>query len=249
MTIYAIGDIHGQRTMLEEVLERIEADGASSSDEVIFLGDYIDRGPDTKGVLEILAQGRAEERNWSLLMGNHDRFMLNYLTDGTETDPMASIPWTTPRFGGTAMRSYGIDPEGGLEGEALWLAFRDAVPDSHREVLESLVYSLQRDRLLFVHAGVRPGVPLDEQDQNDLIWIRRRFMHHREPLPWLVIHGHVALQAPRHFGNHVDLDGGAGAGRPLAVAAIEGEELFLLTPEGRQPMQIRPLADGEDVVG
>ena len=245
MTIYAIPDIHGHLAQLEKALSRIEADGATSSDEVIFLGDYIDRGPRSDGVLDLLAQGQAEGRNWSFLMGNHDRMMLNYLTNGTDRDPATRMPWTHPRFGGATFRAYGCPVEGGPRPEDLHRAFVEAVPQAHFDFLTTLPYALERDGLLFVHAGVRPGLDLADQAQDDLVWIRAEFLDHTDPHPWVVVHGHTALPVPRHFGNHVDLDGGAAYGRELFPAAFDGDEVFLLTATGRQRLDPAPLAPDE----
>ncbi|MGR3322820.1 MAG: metallophosphoesterase family protein [Pseudooceanicola sp.] len=250
MPIYAITDIHGHLAQLDKALARIEADGASDSDEVIFLGDYIDRGPDSRGVLERLVQGQAEGRNWSFLMGNHDRMMLNYLTDGTVTDPnvKSGIAWTHDRFGAACFRSYGVDPRANLSPEELHKAFTAAVPQAHYDFLTALPYALERDDLLFVHAGIRPGLPLAQQSQDDLLWIRGDFLHHTDPHDWLVIHGHTPLPAPRHFGNHVDLDGGTGMGRELFPAVLDGETCHLLTKDGREPLEPEPLGPAEFLV-
>ena len=247
MTIYAIPDIHGHAAMLDKALARIEADGATDADEVIFLGDYIDRGPDSRGVLDRLVAGREEGRNWTFLMGNHDRMMLNYLTDGTATDPAvkSAVPWTHDRFGGACFRSYGVEPSGRGRPKDLWEAFREAVPQAHQDFLTTLTYAEERDALLFVHAGIRPGLSLAEQSQDDLIWIRGAFLESRETHPWLVVHGHTALVAPRHFGNHIDLDGGTGMGRELFPAAFEGTECFLLPRTGRVRLEREPLGPQE----
>jgi len=247
MTIYAIPDIHGHAAMLDKALARIEADGATGADEVIFLGDYIDRGPDSKGVLERLVQGREAGSNWSFLIGNHDRMMLNYLTDGTVTDPAvkSALPWPHDRFGGACFRSYGVEPDLKRPPEALWGDFRAAVPQAHYDFLTALTYAEERGDLLFVHAGIRPGVTLAGQSQNDLLWIRGDFLNDPRAHPWLVVHGHTALMAPRHFGNHVDLDGGTGMGRELFPAVFEGTACFLLTKDGRKPLLPDPLGPDE----
>lgn len=247
MTIYAIPDIHGHSAMLDKALARIDADGATDRDEVIFLGDYIDRGPDSKGVLERLVQGRAEGRNWTCLIGNHDRMMLNYLTDGTETDPAVTsgLSWTHNRFGAACFRSYGVDPGANTTDEELRRAFAEAVPQAHFDLLSSLLYSAERGELLFVHAGIRPGISISRQSPNDLVWIRGDFLDDTRAHPWLVVHGHTALPAPRHFGNHIDLDGGTGMGRELFPAVFEGTECFLLTRDGRLPLRPDPLGEDE----
>ncbi|WP_301068387.1 metallophosphoesterase [Pseudooceanicola sp.] len=247
MPIYVIPDIHGHRAMLEQALRRIASDGATDADEVIFLGDFIDRGPDSRGVIEILSQGREAGRNWSFLMGNHDRMMRRYLLDGTATDAAvkSGIPWTHNRFGGAAFRSYGVDPTAAQSPEALHAALVAAVPRSHVDFLATLSLTLIRDELLFVHAGIRPGIALADQSEDDLVWIRGEFLNHPDPHPWLVVHGHTALPAPRHFGNHIDLDGGAGMGRELFPAVFEDGICHMLTAEGRQILPVTPLAPDE----
>jgi serine/threonine protein phosphatase 1 len=236
MTIYAIGDIHGQLAMLEDALARIEADGAGPEDEVIFLGDYTDRGPHSKGVIELLSRGLAEGRNWTCLMGNHDRMFRNYLADGTVHDPnvTSGIPWPHRRMGGkTTMESYGVDPSDDRDPAQVFADTRDAVPDSHRAFLDGLVLTAERGPLLFVHAGIRPGIPLAEQREDDLVWIRGDFHAHADPHPWLVVHGHTALDEAQHFGNRIDLDSGAGYDRPLTAVVFEGMDCLVLEGTGR----------------
>ncbi|OWU86128.1 hypothetical protein ATO6_04530 [Oceanicola sp. 22II-s10i] len=250
MSIYVIPDIHGQRALLEDALALVERDYGSPDAEIVFLGDYVDRGPDTAGVLEILSRGMAEGRNWTCLMGNHDRMMLNYLTDGTDTDPRmrATARWSHPRLGGVAMQSYGIDPDPDLAPEDLQRAFAAAVPDHHAEFLASLVYAHEREGLLFVHAGIKPGLPVDQQSNDDLIWIRDEFLLDPGPHPWLVIHGHTPVPAARHFGPHIDLDAGAGLGRDLVVAVMEEGECFMITEKGHELLPPQPLAPDEERV-
>ncbi len=247
MPIYTIPDIHGQREMLEGALALIEADGATAQDEVIFLGDYVDRGPDSRGVLDVLITGLGQGLRWTCLLGNHDRMMLRYLTDGTVTDPQikSGLQWTHRRFGGTAMATYGVDATAQISAAELHAQFARAVPRSHVDFLASLSSVEVRGDLLFAHAGIRPGVPLKDQHQDDLVWIRAEFLDHADPHPWLVVHGHTAIPAPRHFGNHIDLDGGAAMGRPLAVAVFEGHSCFLLTQSGRVPLLPEPLSPDE----
>lgn len=247
MTFYAIGDIHGQLGMLEDALALIEADGHPEAD-VVFLGDYVDRGPDSRGVIDRLARGVSLSAShgesggvtrgakWTCLLGNHDRMFLDYLTNGTVTNDniKSGVPWTHRRLGGlTTMQSYGVDIAETRDPADILADMRAAVPEHHLAFLKSLPLYALRDPVLCVHAGIRPGVALEHQVENDLIWIREPFLLHEEPHPWLVVHGHTALDQAQHFGNRVDLDSGAGYGRPPSVAAIEGRDLFLLTPKGR----------------
>lgn len=236
--IYAIPDIHGHLQELDRALRLIEADGGPDA-EIVFLGDLVDRGPDSRGVIERLMRGRVEGRRWHVLTGNHDELFLQFLADGSVDHPriMSKVPWTHRRLGGLAtLASYGIDAEEDASRDVLLNAARDAVPADHVRFLSELPRHLERGPLLFVHAGIRPGVPLAQQDPEDLIWIRDPFLDFRDPHPWLVVHGHTALDFPRHFGNRIDLDGGAGYGRPVRPAVFEGRNCWLLTERGREPL-------------
>ncbi|EAQ01667.1 serine/threonine protein phosphatase family protein [Pseudooceanicola batsensis HTCC2597] len=236
MTIYAVGDIHGQRTRLEEVLARIDRDGGDGA-EVIFLGDYVDRGPDSRGVVALLSGGIAEGRNWTCLRGNHDRMYERFLADGEIEDAniKSGLPWLHSRLGGMeTLRSYGISAPDGAPPHELWQAARVAVPAAHRAFLSDLQPFAERPGLLFVHAGIRPGVALKDQSEDDLYWIRGEFLTDSRRHPWLVVHGHTALEAPKHYGNRVNLDGGAGYGRALSVAGFDDDGCFLLTGRGRE---------------
>lgn len=238
MTIYAVGDIHGHRAQLDAVIDRIEADGGAEA-QVVFLGDYVDRGPDSCGVLDRLIAGQRDGRRWTCLTGNHDRMFHDFLTDGTvDFDEVKSgLPWTDRRLGGLAtLASYGVDANPERDLSELWSEAREAVPQAHRAFLRDLPLYHDQDGLLFVHAGIRPGVALSDQATNDLIWIRDEFLVHRDPFDWLVVHGHTAVDGAEHRGNRVNLDGGAGHGRALRVAGFDGREVFELTDQGRRPM-------------
>ncbi|MGX9355632.1 metallophosphoesterase family protein [Roseobacteraceae bacterium S113] len=232
-TIYAIGDVHGQFDMLADALELIEEDGGPDA-RVVVLGDLCDRGPDSFGVIELLRLGVAEGRDWTVLRGNHDQMFLDFLTRGRVSHPRITSKktWLDPVMGGRmTLASYGIDPE--LDEDALRHAALKKVPQAHADFLSDLPLVFESGDLLFVHAGLRPDVPLEEQDTEDLMWIREPFLSHDGAHPWTIVHGHTALQAPQLYDNRVNLDGGAGHGRPLAVGVFEGGEAFLLTPMGR----------------
>ena len=142
--------------------------------------------------------------------------------------------WTKDRLGGLeTLASDGSDAVESRGGGALWNDAREAVPQSHLEFLNALPLYAERDGLLFVHAGIRPGVALEDQVESDLIWIRDDFLLHRRAFDWLVVHGHTAVDTADHRGNRVNLDGGAGYGRPLRVAAFEDGAVFELTDSGR----------------
>lgn len=233
--IYAVGDIHGQADALDRALGLIAADGGPRA-RIVFLGDLVDRGPDSRGVIERLIGGRARGRPWQVILGNHDRLFLDFLDGGALHHPRirSGLLWTDPRLGGIdTLASYGVAAGPGADPAALRLAALEAVPGPHVDFLRGLPLTVVHDDLLFVHAGIRPGVPLAAQDPDDLIWIREPFLDWRDPHPWLVVHGHTALQHPEHAGNRVNLDGGAGWGRTLHPAVFEGRDCWLLTDTGR----------------
>lgn len=243
MTVaYAIGDIHGHLDLLKRAHDLIEADRARhglGAAPVVHVGDLVDRGPDSAGVIAFLAQGRAQGRDWVVLKGNHDRMFALFLDDPGAQDAglRAIYSWLHPRIGGAAtLASYGVHapgdrPVAGVHADAL-----AAVPPAHRAFLAGLPLHHRVGELLFVHAGIRPGVALDAQAETDLVWIREPFLTHRAPHPWLVVHGHTAVPAPEHHGNRVNTDSGAAYAGPLSALAFEGRDAFLLTPSGRRPI-------------
>ncbi len=236
--LYAIGDIHGQLEMLLGALDLIIADGGPDA-EIVFLGDLVDRGPDSRGVIEHLMQGQAAGRRWLVLKGNHDRLFHGFVSAGFQFDPRISsgLGWLHERMGGVAtLASYGLQGIGDPASEADIRAAGNVVPQAHMDFLGALPLWHRQGELLFVHAGVLPGLALEAQTEEDLVWIREPFLSHRDPHPWLVVHGHTALDYPRHFGNRIDLDGGAGFGRPLYPAVFEGRDCWLLTDQGRVPL-------------
>lgn len=236
--IYAIGDIHGQLPMLEDALLRIEADGGPDA-RIVFLGDYCDRGPDSRGVIDRLARGQAEGRNWVCIKGNHDRMFAMFMEDQPRNDDrlLVGYHWLHPRIGGVeTLQSYGVEV---AERERIYQVHaraRAAVPPEHCAFLGGLKTCHQEGELLFVHAGIRPGLPLEQQAENDLVWIREEFLTDSRAHPWLVVHGHTHVKQAEHHGNRVNLDTGAGYGHPLTAAVFEGRRCWLLTEAGRQPL-------------
>lgn len=234
--IYAIPDIHGQDAMLGAALDLVFRDGGPEA-PIVFLGDLVDRGPESCAVIDRLMTGQAEGRPWIVLRGNHDQLFLDFLDSGaTTSDRIASgLSWLNPRLGGAAtLASYGVDAS---EPAIALQAAQAAVPKTHRDWLARLPYWHELGSLLFVHAGIRPDIPIRHQNPADLMWIRQGFLDHEAPHPWLIVHGHTALEQPCHFGNRIDLDGGAGYGRPLWPAVFEGDQCWLLSDEGRTPLR------------
>ena len=259
MTIYAIGDIHGQIDMLHHALDLIQTDGGTHA-QIVYVGDFTDRGPNSKAVLDVLINAQQQGRPWHFIKGNHDRMFHDYVRSGVEHDPhvKSNISWVNPRLGGvTTLASYGIlgaphftHPEGGLErlshyetnGETIppqdiIARAQSLVPSAHLDFLSNLPLTFETPELLFVHAGIRPGVSLADQDPEDLIWIRDGWLDDTRDHGKLVVHGHTALDHPVHHGNRVNIDGGAGYGRPLVPVVFEGRDCWALTDAGRVPMR------------
>ena len=236
--IYAIGDIHGQLEMLQDALRRIEADGGPDA-RVVFLGDYADRGPDSRGVLDLLSDAQAQRRNWVFLKGNHDRMFKYFLESPPREDPymMVELYWLHPRLGGdTTLASYGVDARGTRRVMDVHRDTLEVVPQAHRDFLESLVLTHETDDLFFAHAGIRGGVPLADQTEMDLLWIRKEFHKDTQKHPKLIVHGHTPVDVPTHYGNRVNLDTGAGYGKPLTAAVFEDGHVWHLTEQGRIPL-------------
>ncbi len=243
MTIYAIGDIHGHLHLLRQAHELVEADrarhGVPAGTQVVHVGDLVDRGAESRGVIEHLMEGIAAGAPWVVLLGNHDRMFLRFLRDPAEPEPglRSGLSWLHPRLGGAGtLASYGVRaaadrPVGAVHADAV-----QAVPAEHRAFLEGAARWHRGDEAIFVHAGLRPGLPVERQDETDLVWIREPFLSDRRSHGALVVHGHTALDAPRHYGNRVNIDSGAAYGGLLTTVAIEGGEVFLLTPRGRAPL-------------
>ena len=234
--IYAVGDIHGHLDALKQALAWIKADGGPDA-QIVFLGDYVDRGSDSKGVIELLAQGQAEGRNWICLMGNHDKYLIDFLNVGRAQSLLRpDLHWFDPRLGGAeTLRSYGVDVEG-KEDAVSTEELRTKVPAHHLAFLEALPLTHETDDLFFAHAGIRPGVAFADQVELDLIWIRQEFLGDTQDHGKLVVHGHTAVKFPEHAGNRVNLDGGTGFGRPLYPAVFENGQVWLLSDRGRQTL-------------
>ncbi|WP_299421595.1 metallophosphoesterase family protein [uncultured Shimia sp.] len=236
--IYAIGDIHGHLDKLEAVMERIVADGGPDA-EVVFLGDLVDRGPDSKGVIDFVLKGLEQGRNWSVLNGNHDRMFRYFLEPSPRVDMRLrpDLFWLHDRLGGRdTLASYGLHFDAEARLSKIHAAARATVPKDHVNFLANLPYYKQHEELLFVHAGIRPDVALADQLEDDLCWIREDFLTYPHPHPWLVVHGHTPIDHPKHFGNRVNLDTGAGYDRAVTTALFENGRVWHLTAQGRQEL-------------
>lgn len=233
MRSYAIGDIHGHLTHLWQVHDWIAADRAHCGDNeapVVHVGDFADRGPDVRGVLNYLMLGMRDGRPWVCLKGNHDRMMAHFLRAPSERDPLRDdLHWLEDRIGGRpTLASYGVDVSADRPLADIHAEARAKVPVAHRNFLEALPASYQRGGAFFCHAGIRPGVALAQQTEDDLVWIRKEFHDDPRDHGALVVHGHTPVEAVTHYGNRLNLDTGAAYGGPLSVVVIEDDQVFRL---------------------
>lgn len=236
--IYAVGDIHGHLDMLDAAIQRITDDGGPEA-QIVFLGDLVDRGPDSAGVIERLRAGVAAGRNWTVLRGNHDRMYSYFLEEHPRPDPqiLLGMDWFSDRIGGrSTLASYGIETGDDTRYFHIHARARAVIPQAHVRFMAGLPGHHLAQGLLFVHAGIRPGVALERQTEDDMCWIRREFLDYRDPHPWLVVHGHTPGQRAAHRGNRVNLDSGAGYGRPLTAAVFEDGRVWTLGARGREPL-------------
>jgi serine/threonine protein phosphatase 1 len=230
--LYAVGDIHGRLDLLQAMLDRIEADARESRQAgqrtLVFLGDYVDRGPDSRGVVERLTGDLPRGFDAHFLKGNHEAILLDFLAE----------PWRIDHWllngGDATMRSYGVDTEQLARLRAppeVWRqAFAAALPEAHLRFFKNLQLSVSFGDYLFVHAGVRPDVPLGAQSEDDLIWIRGPFLDHAGPFGKIVVHGHTPGQEPVTRPNRIGIDTGAFfTGRLTALRLQDGTRKFLQT--------------------
>lgn len=238
MRIYAIGDIHGQLEMLREAHRRIAEDRERTGDQaasVVHLGDLVDRGPDSRGVIDFLIDGINAGEPWIVIKGNHDQIFASQFGNDPVT-PLSS--WCSSMMGGSeTLQSYGIASPIWPSAGRVRRALLEGVPETHRAFLDGLPNFHETPEIIFVHAGIRPGLDLYEQLDDDLLWIRRDFLDDPRDHGHLIVHGHTPVRAPEHCGNRVNLDTGAGYDRELTVAVFEHRKCSILEPEGRRPLE------------
>jgi serine/threonine protein phosphatase 1 len=225
---YVVGDIHGRLDLLEDLLTKIHAElglRPVSRTLLVFVGDLIDRGPSSAQVIERLRTYRRAAVQPIFLLGNHEEILLRIL-DG-ESALITRWRW----FGGSeCLQSYGIDPAelAGLGEEDALEIIRAAIPMEHVEFLESFVDSYRFGDYLFVHAGIRPGIELEQQSQFDLRWIREPFLLDDSDHGFVVVHGHTISNKVEERPNRIGIDTGAYRTDVLTALAIEGEERWLM---------------------
>jgi serine/threonine protein phosphatase 1 len=243
MHLYAIGDIHGHLGLLTAAHDLIAEDIARHGPgPVVHLGDLVDRGPDSRGVIEFLINGLEAGADWVVLKGNHDRMFARYLRDPHEHEPglRADLGWINPKLGGPdTLASYGISRSSDRPTAIVHTEAVAAVPPAHVAFLNGRPTLHLAGDCAFVHAGIRPGVALTDQRETDLVWIREPFLGETASFGPLIVHGHTAIDAATHYGNRLNLDSGAAYGGPLSAVVIEGREAALLTTKGRRKLAPR----------
>lgn len=221
--LYAIGDSHGcldaMRALHDRILRDCEGEpgGAARRLAVVYLGDYVDRGPESKGLVDLLIEQPLAGFESVHLMGNHEALLLDVLEH--DADPM---PWLI-NGGGATLKSYGIDPLARRVGPGgLRAALAQRIPPAHRRFFEGLRRSHVEGDYFFVHAGVRPGVALADQNPDDLLWIREPFLGSKADFGAVVVHGHTPESAPVERPNRIGIDTGACYGGSLTALVLEG---------------------------
>lgn len=229
---FAIGDIHGRADLLAIMLEILEREAAEAlrsggAPLVVFLGDYVDRGPASASVVDLLLQQRPTDCERRFLLGNHEQAMLAF----TEA-PVANRAWLA--FGGVeTLASYGVEPpsphSADVDLEFAAADLRAKLPSAHLQFLQSLELYVEEGGYAFAHAGVDPGRALKAQRSQDLLWIRDRFLSSRRRFSHRVVHGHTPTAEPFADARRIGVDTGAYATGILTAARIEGDEVRFLT--------------------
>lgn len=230
--IYAIGDIHGQFKKLLTRHQQIEAHGGKDA-QIVHIGDLIDRGPESSAVLDYLIDGIAVGRNWIVLKGNHDLRLPMFYRDKDETDPNSRFHWLDEPLGGReTIASYGVDTSFERTRDGIWQDFRMKAPVEHAEFIDNLPLTFETDTHFFVHAGVDPDFDLNNQVDDDLLWIRKPFLDSFKDFGKIVVHGHTPAKTIERYDNRINIDTGAGYGKTLSAIAISGDDVFEIDERG-----------------
>lgn len=227
--VYAVGDIHGRIDLLRDLHRKIVDDAAgavASRRVVVYLGDYIDRGEKSAAVIDFLIDHPISECEQYFLMGNHEEMLLTFLDD-----PSIGSMWMF-NGGDATLLSYGGGAQGEASGEARMMAMqrslREKLPARHLAFFRALRLYHIEGGYAFVHAGLAPGRPIEEQDSQDLLWIRDEFMQSTDDHGYCVVHGHTISEQPDFRANRIGIDTGAYFSGVLTCLVLEGEEQRLL---------------------
>lgn len=226
--LYAVGDIHGRLDLLDELLVQIDNDNRArpgTEATIVFLGDLIDRGPDSAGVIERLSAFRDFPARILMLLGNHEELLLRAL------DGEAGVAYDWLTFGGdTCVDSYGISATAltAMDEARIAAVLRDAIPPAHVAFLREAGDTIRFGDYLLVHAGIRPGVAIKDQQPHDLRWIRQPFLSDAHDHGCLVIHGHTISDGIDRRTNRIGIDTGAYRTGVLTAVVVEGTDLRFL---------------------
>lgn len=230
---FAVGDIHGRADLLARMCDRLEAERERLEVDpiVVFLGDYVDRGPDSAEVLELFRFGRPQGFERRFLKGNHEQALLAFIED-----PVSNKLWL--QHGGLeTLISYGVPlPPGGAPAPVLRdcaALFNERLGEWDRNFLNSLERFAEIGDYLFVHAGIDPGAPLDRQSDSTLFWVRGEFLRDKRVAPWRVVHGHTPEVNPFLDARRIGIDTGAYATGVLTAVRLEDERVSFLTVTAR----------------
>lgn len=234
--VYAVGDIHGRGKLLAKMLAAIERDARAHPTQKIvqvFLGDYIDRGLESKEVINLLLAPPPAGHERICLMGNHEAALLQFLDN-----PSVLREWAN--FGGYAtLASYGIAIPDSMLPERLAQvrdAFRKNLSPAHETFIRNLQLSYHVGDYLFVHAGIKPSVPLAKQTRDDMLWIRDPFLKHKGFFEYYIVHGHTPVPTPEIYTNRANID----------VSAAAKNSLCCMVVEGSAPHRVIPVSDEND---
>jgi serine/threonine protein phosphatase 1 len=242
--VYAIGDIHGRADLLVKLLDELRADiekgGFEGRPILVFLGDYVDRGFQSKDVIDVLLGSSLSPFETYFLKGNHEAAMLQFLRD-----PSIGPRWA--EFGGVeTLVSYGVRPPRTRTSPDEWAlasqTLNDMLPPNHLHFLTNLDLSVRIGDYVFVHAGVRPGVPLDQQSEYDLLWIRDEFLSDRRPLGAVIVHGHTPTSKPHKDSRRIGVDTGAYLSGRLTAARFEHDGVEFISTGPR--IEAAPVGSG-----
>lgn len=229
--VYAVGDIHGRADLLRTLMNSIREDASRGDYEgkpiLIFLGDYVDRGFQSREVIDFLLGEWLSPFETYFLKGNHEAAMIQFLTD-----PDIGPRWA--EYGGIeTLVSYGVRPPRTRTSIEEWMAaseeLNNKLPMEHRQFLGNLDLSVRIGDYVFVHAGVKPGVPLDQQTEYDMLWIREEFLSDRRPLGAVIVHGHTPIPQPHRDSRRIGLDTGAYLSGKLTAARFEHDTVEFIS--------------------
>ena len=223
---YVIGDIHGRLDLYDALINAIEDDDRSRPEvdtQIILLGDLVDRGPDSAGVVARTRTWQAS-RKVRVLAGNHEEMFLNAFAK----------PEVLRHFlkhgGRETILSYGLSKKqfNAMKLEELFALMPQLIPQSDRDYIADFEEMIIAGDYVFVHAGVDPAVPLSEQKRRDLLWIRDRFLNHEGPLDKVVVHGHTIFDKVMDCGNRIGIDTGAFRSGVLTALVLEADQRRIL---------------------